>query len=44
MLKNILPQIFLMGRERGKSNVTYNDKNIIINYYCWYYYYDLDYV
>ena len=33
-----------MGRERCKSNVTYNDKNIIINYYCWYYYYDLDYV
>ena len=32
-----------MRRERGKSNVTYNNKNIIINYYCWYYYYDLDY-
>ena len=32
-----------MRRELGKSNVTYNNKNIIINYYCWYHYYDLDY-
>ena len=30
MLKNILPEIFLMGRERGKSNVSYNNKNIIL--------------
>ena len=43
MLKNILPEIFLMGRERGKSSVAYNRNNIIINYYC-YYYYVLDYV
>ena len=43
MLKNILPEIFLMGGERGKSNVAYNSNNIIINYYC-YYYYVLDYV
>ena len=43
MLKNILPEIFLMGRERGKSNVVYNSNYIIINYYC-YYYYVLDYV
>ena len=43
MLKNILSEIFLMGRERGKSNVAYNNNNITINYCC-YYYYDLDYV
>lgn len=30
MLKNILPEIFLMGRERGKSNLAYNSNNIII--------------